>query len=102
MNRRILLTIDADISPGTRHVLHVASSLLEQSSPQPGLVLLHVIPVPYMTPSKFGMSRVTPTAQQRELAENALHRARVELQKQGIVPKQIEILLRCGTPADEI
>jgi|SRR5437667_3404558 len=102
MNRRILLAIDADISPGTRHVLRVASELLEQSSTQLGLVLLQVIPLPYMTPSKFGMSRVTPTVQQRELAENALHRVRIELQKQGIVPERIEILLRSGTPADEI
>jgi hypothetical protein len=48
------------------------------------------------------MSRVAPTAEQRELAERALHRARIELQKQGIVPERIELLLRSGIPADEI
>jgi nucleotide-binding universal stress UspA family protein len=102
MNRRIVVAIDADISPGTRHVLCVASSLLELSAPQLGIVLLHVIPIPYMPQSKFGMSRVTPTAEQREVAEHALHRARIELQKQGIVPEQIAMLLRSGIPADEI
>ncbi len=102
MNRRIVVGIDADISPQTQHVLSVASSLLELSSPQLGVVLLHVIPVPDMTPSKFGMSRVTPTAQQRELAEHTLHKARLELQKQGIVPERIALLLRSGIPADEI
>src|SRR5712691_12079170 len=102
MNRRIVLAIDAYISPQTRHVLRVASELLELSAPQLGVVLLHVISLPYITPSKFGMSSVTPTAEQRELAEHALHRARIELQKQGIVPERIEILLRSGTPTDEI
>ena len=102
MNRRIVLAIDAYNSPQTRHVLRVASSLLELTTPQLGVVLLHVIPLPYITPSKFGMSSVTPTAEQRELAEHALHRARIELQKQGIVPEQIAILLRSGTPTDEI
>ncbi len=102
MNRRIVVAIDADISPQTQHVLRVASSLLELSAPQLGVVLLHVIPVPDMPQSKSGMSRVAPTAEQRELAEQALHRARIELQKQGIVPEQIAILLRSGIPADEI
>ena len=96
MNKRIVVAIDTDISPQTRHVLRIASSLLELSAPQLGVVLLHVIPLPDITPSKFGMSRVTPTAEQRELAEHALHRARIELQKQGIVPERIAILLRSG------
>jgi len=102
MNRRIVVAIDADISPQTQHVLRVASSLLELSAPQLGVVLLHVIPVPDMPQSKSGMSRVAPTAEQRELAEQALHSARIELQKQGIVPEQIAVLLRSGIPADEI
>jgi nucleotide-binding universal stress UspA family protein len=102
MNRHIVVAIDADISPQTQHVLRVASSLLELCAPQLGVALLHVIPVPDMPQSKFGMSRVAPTGEQRELAEQALHRARIELQKQGIVPERIEILLRSGIPTDEI
>jgi universal stress protein G len=102
MNRRIVVAIDAYISPQTQHVLRVASSLLEVSSPQLGVVLLHVIPVPTMAPSKFGMTRVAPTVEQRELAEQALHKARIELQKHGIMPERIDILLRSGIPTDEI
>lgn len=102
MNRRIVLAVDADISPGTKLALHAASSLLEQSSPQLCLVLLHVIPVPDMTSSKFGTGRIAPTAEQRKLAEHALHKARIEMHKQGIVPERIAILLRSGIPADEI
>src|SRR5712691_6327743 len=102
MNRHIVLAVDAEISPQTQHVLRVASSLLEGAAPHLGIVLLHVIPLPDIPRSKFGRSRVGATAQQRELAEQALHRARIELQKQGIVSERIEILLRSGLPADEI
>ena len=83
-------------------MLRVASSLLEVSSPQLGVVLLHVIPVPDIPRSKLGVTRVTPTVGQRELAEQALHKARIELQEQGIIPERIELLLRSGAPPDEI
>lgn len=102
MNRRIVIAIDADLSPHTQHVLRVASSLLELTSPQLGVVLLHVIPVPDIPQSKVGMARLAPTAGQRELAEQALYRARLALQQQGIVPERIELLLRSGVPPDEI
>lgn len=102
MKRRIVIAIDADLAPHTQHALRVASSLLELSAPHLGAVLLHVIPIPDLPRSKFGVSRVAPTARQSELAEQALHRARVELQKQGVVPERIELLLRSGAPPDEI
>jgi nucleotide-binding universal stress UspA family protein len=102
MNRRIVVGIDADISPQTQHVLRVASSLLELCAPQLGVVLLHVIPVPELPRSKFGMTRIAPTAEQCEGAEQALQRARLELQKQCLVSGRIEVLLRSGIPAEEI
>jgi nucleotide-binding universal stress UspA family protein len=102
MNRRIVVAIDADIAPHTQHVLRVASKFLELCAPQLGVVLLHVIPVPDIPSSKFGTGRIAPTAEQREVAEHALHRARTQLQKQGTVSERIELLLRIGTPADEI
>jgi nucleotide-binding universal stress UspA family protein len=98
----IVVAIDADLSDATQLALHATSLLLAQSLQPTGVVLLHVIPVPDMPQSRFGTSRFTPTAEQRELAEHALHRAHLELLKQGIVPEQIEILLRSGIPADEI
>jgi nucleotide-binding universal stress UspA family protein len=102
MNRHIVVAIDVDLSPHTQHVLCVASSLLELASPELVAVLLHVIPVPDLPQSKFGMSRIAPTTRQHELAEQALYRARLALQKLGIVPERIELLLRSGIPADEI
>ena len=56
MNRRIVVAIDAYISPQTQYVLRVASSLLEVSSPQLGVVLLHVIPVPDIPQTKIGIT----------------------------------------------
>jgi hypothetical protein len=87
MNRHLVVAIDANLSPATELGLHVASSLLARSPP-PGFVLLHVIPVSEIPQSRFGTSRFTTTAEQREVAEQALHRARIELQKQSIVPEQ--------------
>jgi hypothetical protein len=102
MNRRIVLGIDSDISPATQLALHVASSLLELSSPQLCLVLLHVIPVPYVSLPRWGMYRILPTSGQRKQAEDSLYKARSALQEQGVCLERIEILLRSGTPADEI
>jgi nucleotide-binding universal stress UspA family protein len=102
MNRRVVIAIDADLSPSTQHMLCVASSLLERSIPQLGAVLLHVIPVPDLPRSRFSRERIAPTAQQCERAEQALRRARLALQHQGIVPERIELQLRSGTPPDEI
>ena len=102
MNRLIVVAIDADLSPASQLALHAASSLLARSLQPTGAVLLHVIPVPDMPQSRFGTYRFTPTAEQRKLAEQALHRARLELLKQGIVPEQVELQLRSGIPADEI
>ena len=102
MNRRIVIAIDADLSPYTQHMLCVASSLLERAVPHLGAVLLHVIPVPDLPRSKFGRARITPTAKQCERAEQVLRRARLAMQQQGIVAERIELLLRSGTPPDEI
>jgi universal stress protein G len=102
MNRRIVIAIDADLSPYTLHMLCVASSLLERSIPHLGAVLLHVIPVPDIPRSKFGRGRITPTAKQCERAEQVLRRARLALQQEGIAPERIELLLRSGIPPDEI
>src|SRR2546423_3313373 len=107
MNKRILLGIDTDLSPSTQYALRITSELLEQSSPELRLVLLHVIPVPIDTTPTWGKSMgafyfLPPTTQQRLQAERALHRACTAVQQQGIAPGRVEILQRVGTPADEI
>ena len=104
MNKRILLGIDTDLSPSTQYALRITSELLEQSSPELRLVLLHVIPVPFDTTPTWGksMEALPPTTQQCLQAERALRRACTAVQQQGIAPGRIESLQRVGTPADEI
>jgi nucleotide-binding universal stress UspA family protein len=102
MIRCIVLPVDAHISPGTKLALHVAGELFAQSSPELCLFLLHVIPVPYVSLPSCGMYRLQPTPGQCRQAENSLSKARSVLREQGIRPEHIEILLRHGTPADEI
>jgi len=106
-NKRILLGVDASLSPPAQHALRIASELLEQSSPDVRLVLLHVIAVPYNPLFSWGTSigdipRFSPATQQRLQAERVLWRARRALQQRGIASERIVWLQRVGTPADEI
>ncbi len=107
MYRRILLGVDTSLSPPTQLALHVASELLELSSHDVRLVLLHVIPVAYDPSLSLGSSIAnvrpfSPAPQQRLQAEHALHKARTALQQRGIAPERIEWMQRRGSPADEI
>ncbi len=107
MNKRILLGIDTNFSPATQLALHAVSALMEQASPQLHVVLLSVIPVPYMTSPSLGMyvGHLLPlsiTPEQRSQAEGDLRRARTELQKTGVASEQIEVIIRIGIPAEEI
>lgn len=106
-NKHILLGVDADLSSPTQHALCIACELLEQSSPDVRLAVLHVIPVPYNTSFSLGMPvgtirRFSPASQQCMQAERVLWRARTAVQQQGIAPERIVWLQRVGTPADEI
>jgi nucleotide-binding universal stress UspA family protein len=107
MSRRILLGIDTNFSPTTQYALRSLGEFMEQATPQLHLVLLSVISVPSMTSPSLGMYFGHPlpmsiTLEQRNQAEDALHQARSELQKGGIAPGQIDVLIRIGFPADEI
>jgi nucleotide-binding universal stress UspA family protein len=107
MNKRILLGIDAPISPATQQALRSMSEFVEQAAPLLHLVLLHVIPIPYLSSPTLGMSagHLQPalfTSDQRSLAEEALREASAELLKQGIDSRQIETLIYTGVPADQI
>ncbi len=107
MNKRILLGIDAPISPATQHALRSISQFVEQIAPSLRIILLHVIPIPYFSSPAPGMStgHIQPsyfTSEQRSLAEEALQDASAELLKQGINTGQIETLIYTGVPADQI
>jgi nucleotide-binding universal stress UspA family protein len=107
MNKRILLGIDTPISPATQQALRSISEFVEQAAPLLHLVLLHVIPIPYLTSPALGMSagHIQPaffTSEQRSLAEEALRDASAELLKHGVDSRQIETLIYTGVPADQI
>jgi nucleotide-binding universal stress UspA family protein len=107
LNKRILLGIDVNLSPPTQHALGTVSELLQQSTLDRQLVLLHVIPVPNDLSPTWGKSigsirPFPPTMQQRLQAEHTLWKARTILQQQGIASERIVWLQRVGNPADEI
>ncbi len=102
MITRLVLPIDANISPGTQFALQAAGELLEWFSPDVHLFLLHVIPVPFVSSPRWGMYRLQPTSGQRSQAEESLAQARSTLWDQGVHLEQIETLLRYGIPAEEI
>lgn len=107
MHKRILLGVDTDLSPPTLLALRAASELLELSSQDARLVLLHVIPVPYDPSFLWGRSTTSvrffpPAPQQRLQAERTLWKARNTLEQWGIAPERIEWLQRRGNAADEI
>ncbi|HLI08787.1 MAG TPA: universal stress protein [Ktedonobacteraceae bacterium] len=107
MNKRILLGIDTGTSATTRQAVHAVAELMESASPHLHVVLLTVIPVPYMASPSLGMytGQVLPisvTLEQRSQAEASLRKVQEELQEHGIDPEQIETLVRVGIPPDEI
>ena len=107
MKKRILLGIDAPLSPATQHTLRTISAFIEEIPPQMSLVLLHVIPVSNLASPTFGVygghAQLAPlTGEQRERGETALRQARSDLQNRGIASGQIELMLRQGAPAEEL
>jgi nucleotide-binding universal stress UspA family protein len=107
MSKRILLGVDAPMSPATQYALRMVSEFIEQASPRVDLVLLHIIPIPYITSPSLGIyagqiQTSSVTAEQRIQAEHILRKASIELQKQGIASDSIETLIRLGVPAEGI
>src|SRR5215471_4209848 len=107
MSKRILLGIDTNFSPATQQAIQTVSEFMQQTTPLLRLVLLNVIPLPIVASPSIGLyagqfQSLSVTPEQRTQAEDILWRARTELQKQGVAPEQIEVLIRVGLPADEI
>jgi len=108
MNQRILVGVDATVSPATQQALCTVSIFLATASPLLHVILLHVIPVPAHISRTLvpDMTRphslAPPTSGQRTQGEHALWSARTLLQQHGIAAERIEILLRVGTPTDEL
>ncbi len=107
MKKRILLGVDAPLSPATRHALRTISAFIEEIPTEISLVLLHVIPVSNLVSPTFGVygghSQLAPlSSEQRERGQKALRQASNDLQNCGVAPGQIEPMLRQGAPAEEL
>lgn len=107
MNKCILVGIDAPLSPATRQAIRAIKDFIGPLTPQLRIVLLHVISVPYVTSSTFGIyvgqtQQATVTTEQRQEAEKVLAEVRGVLQAQRLTSLQIDICIRLGSPAEEI
>lgn len=105
MKKRILLGVDAELSPTVQYTLRTVSDLFEQ--PQVYLVLLNVIPITQTVATHPGLYMgqaipATPATWQRSQAEDTLRKARILLQQHGIALDRTEAIVRIGAPADEI
>lgn len=107
MNKCILLGVDAPLSPATRQAIRTIKELIGPQASRVRLVLLHVIPIPYVTSPALGMysGQLQPnmaTAEQRTEAEKVLAIVRSLFQESALDAWRIEICIRLGSPADEL
>ena len=107
MSQCILVGVDATLSHPTRSALEMACQVLEQDSSAFHLLLLHVIPVPIDPTPRWGKplgswSYLPPTRGQLHQAHHVLQQACALLGQRGIPLASIELLVRVGTPADEL
>jgi nucleotide-binding universal stress UspA family protein len=107
MGQCILVGMDATLAHPTRSALELACQVLELDSSACHLILLHVIPVPVDPTPRWdkplgSWSYIPPTRGQLHQAHRVLQQARALLGQRGIPLAFIEILVRAGTPADEL
>lgn len=107
MDKRILLGVDASYSITTQYAIQTVVDLFERTTPSFSILLLHIIPQIHITieyPHHFidQYELSVPTVDQKKQAEEVLARASAALQQQGFDQKQIELITRVGSPADEI
>lgn len=107
MNKCIVLGIDAPLSPATQQAIRTIKTLIGPAAPRLRLILLHVIPLPYVSSPALGvytgqMQPPAATAEQRLEAEKVLATVRSSLQEQLTDSLRVEICIRQGSPADEM
>ncbi|GER88434.1 hypothetical protein KDW_25960 [Dictyobacter vulcani] len=107
MNKRILLGIDANYSSVTQSAIHAVCELFGHDPATFSFFLVHVITNTHVIteyPGHFTehYAFIPPTADQRKQAEEVLNRACEVLQQRGFDIKQIELITRTGSPAEEL
>ena len=106
MEQRILLGIDQAFSPATQQAIMTAGALFRNATPSYTLYLLHVIPTTQISVEHPGypleQQIFPPTPEQYKQAETVLQRARTLLERQSFPPEQVEVVVKTGTPVEEI
>lgn len=107
MDKRILLGVDADLSPMTQQALRAAGALFAQAVPQVSLIVLTVIPVLQTMTTNPGMyvGQVLPlavTPEQRQQAHDLLSKACTLLELQGVDAERVQRVIRPGIPTEEL
>jgi nucleotide-binding universal stress UspA family protein len=107
MYRKILLGVDAELSPATQRALLTACELAMQATPHYSLLLLTVIPATQASVVHPGiyigqLLPVTIPTWQKSQAEEVLWKAHEFLQKHGMKKEYIEDHIRVGIVAEEI
>ena len=107
MHTKILLGVDAELSPATQRALLTACDLSAQASDHYSLLLLTVIPVTQTTTTHPGVyvGQVLPSAApswQKSQAEEILQKAHQLIQQHGHSLEYVEDFIRVGITAEEI
>jgi nucleotide-binding universal stress UspA family protein len=107
MYRKILLGVDAELSPATQRALLTACELSLQALPHYSLLLLTVVPATQASTVHPGiyigqLLPITAPTWQKSQAEEVLHKANLLLEQHGIAKEYIEDCVRVGIVAEEI
>ena len=100
--RQLLVGVDTPISPATQYMLRTVGTLFDPYSAHLRLLVLTVIPTPYPAGRSVAPYPLSPTREQRTQAEETLLEVQFALQHDGMSSSQIEMLVRIGSPADEL
>jgi len=100
--RQLLVGVDMPITPATQYMLRTVCTLFDPHAKHLHLVVLTVIPTPYPSGRSVAPYPVSPTREQRTQAEETLLEAQSTLQDDGMSSSQIEMLVRVGSPADDL
>ena len=104
---RIVLGVDADLSPHTQYALQATCELIEQSASTYTLLLVTVIPLSHVITHYPGMysGHVLPvdtTTRQRNEAAVVLRKANLLCQQRGVLPDAIQEITCVGLAPDEL
>ncbi|WP_165423267.1 universal stress protein [Ktedonosporobacter rubrisoli] len=98
----LLLGVDAPLTTATLQALRTVGELFAAYSENVHILLLSVIPIPYVSGRYTPPSILPPTLEQRKQARVALQVASTILRQCGMARSRIETMVKAGAPGDEL